>query len=183
MRNSQPDISHQLSQAVANQVSKNRKILSSIIKTIALCGQQNIALRGHRDDATNVERDDLFPANHGNFRALLNFRVDSGDYVLQEHLAKAPRNATYTSYTIQNQIINILGNQIREKILSRVKIAGWYTVIADEVTDLSNKELLSIVLRYIDPDTILIRKILSASWSVAPESLVVVLLTKLWAAC
>ena len=44
MRNFQPDIRHQVSQAIANQVCTNRKILSSIMKTIVLCGQQNFAL-------------------------------------------------------------------------------------------------------------------------------------------
>ena len=34
-----------------------------------------------------------------------------------------------------------------------MKKAQWFTVIADEVTDLSNKELLSIVLRYVNRDT------------------------------
>ena len=53
----------------------------------------------------------------------------------------------------QNQIIDILSNQIQQAILKKVKKAQWFTVIADEVTDLSNKELLSLVLRYVDHDT------------------------------
>ena len=36
--------------------------------------------------------------------------------------------------------------------------AQWYTVVADEVTDCSNKEQLSLVLRYVDPETLLIRE-------------------------
>ena len=39
-----------------------------------------------------------------------------------------------------------------------MKTAKWFTVIADEVTDLSNKELLSLVLRYVDCDTGLARE-------------------------
>ena len=45
--------------------------------------------------------------NHGNVWALLKFRIDSCDIVLQEHLTTAARNATYTSSTIQNQLIDI----------------------------------------------------------------------------
>lgn len=37
-----------------------------------------------------------------------------------------------------------------------MKKATWFTVIADEVTDVSNKEQLSLVLRYVDPDTVLV---------------------------
>jgi hypothetical protein len=39
-----------------------------------------------------------------------------------------------------------------------VKAAKWYTVIADEVSDVSNKEQLSIVLRYVDSDTLAVRE-------------------------
>lgn len=62
---------------------------------IVFCGQQNIALRGHRDDATNVERDINELENHGNFWAVLNFRVDVGDNVLAEYLGTAPWKTTY----------------------------------------------------------------------------------------
>ena len=59
---------------------------------------------------------------------------------------------------IQNQLVDVAADQIRQKILDRMKRAVWYTVIADEVTDISNKEQLSVVLRYVDPDTILVRE-------------------------
>ena len=115
-------------------------------------------MHGHRDYITDLEHDTLTTANHGNFWALLQFQVDSGDTVLQEHLATASRNATYTSAGIQNQLIDVVADQIRQTILSRVKKATWFTVIADEVTDVSNKEQLSLVLRYVDPDTVLVRE-------------------------
>ena len=63
------------------KISSNRKVLASIIKTIQLCGHQNLPLCGHRD---NIETDEM--ANHGNFWALLNFRVEAGDKILGDHL-------------------------------------------------------------------------------------------------
>lgn len=100
MKNQQPGIAHQIIEVVASRVSINRQILASIVKTIVFCGQQNIALRGHRDNATDLEKA-LYPENHGNFRALLQFRIDAGDSILGEHFATACRNATYTSSNIQ----------------------------------------------------------------------------------
>ena len=41
-----------------------------------------LALRGHRDDSTTVDK-----KHQGNFRSLLDFRIDAGDKVLEEHLA------------------------------------------------------------------------------------------------
>ena len=63
--------------------------------------------------------------NHGNFWALLNFRVDAGDKVLEDHLSRAARNATYTSSVIQNQMIDILSDQVNGKIIKKVKAAKW----------------------------------------------------------
>ena len=68
---------------------------------------------------------------------------------MAKHLDTAARNATYTSADVQNQLLAIIGDHIQGQILSRVAKAVFFTVIADEVTDISNKEQLSIVLRYI----------------------------------
>ena len=158
MTNQQPDIQMQLSQVMADRVAFNRQKLSSIFKTIVLCGRQSIALRGHRDNATDIEKDLAKTENHGNFLALLAFLVDAGDTVLGEHLSSAARNATYTSSVIQNQVIDILADQVRQKIIDNVNQARLYSVIADEVTDVSNKEQLSLSVRYVDVDTLEIRE-------------------------
>ena len=55
-------------------------------------------------------------APHGNFWALLGFRVSAGDSVLRDHLAKAHANAKYTSPSIQNEVADILGTQIKRNI-------------------------------------------------------------------
>ena len=48
----------------------------------------------------------------------------------------------------------MIGKCIRKDIIEEVKRSKYYTVIADEVTDASNKEQLSIVLRYVQVDVI-----------------------------
>ena len=79
---------------------------------------------------------------------LLQFRVQAGDQVLDEHLKNAPANAMYTSKTIRNQLISICGTVILEKILKEIRDAGFYSVIADEATDAANQEQLSITVQY-----------------------------------
>ncbi len=140
MSSRQESVVVQLRSELRDTIQKNRQKLHSIVETIVLCGRQNLALRGHHDSGTDVEGVQSASRNHGNFRALLDFRVSAGDTTLGEHLEKAGRNATnatYTSPDIQNQIISILGDQIGEKILRKVRSSACYTVIADEVTDCS----------------------------------------------
>jgi len=40
--------------------------------------------------------------NCGNFRALVDFWIDSGDTALKKHMETCARNATYVSKTVQN---------------------------------------------------------------------------------
>ena len=92
MNGKQDSISVQLNNAAKDLVAMNRKKLQSIVDTIILCGRQNIPLRGHRDTALDLEQG--ASESHGNFWALLQFRVSAGDDILGEHLANAPKNAT-----------------------------------------------------------------------------------------
>ena len=54
------------------------------------------------------------------------------------------------SKTIQNDIIACCGDHIREKILTEVRKAKYFSILADEVADVSNTEQLSLVLRFVD---------------------------------
>ena len=58
MSNQQPSIISALNHAVADEIALNRqKPVLPIFKVIVLCGRQNISLRGHRDNITDLERD------------------------------------------------------------------------------------------------------------------------------
>ena len=77
-----------LNDSVAKQVAENCMKLKSILKTIILCGHQNLPLHGHRDDSTSTS------INKGNFLALLEFRAEAGDAVLANHFASTSSRCT-----------------------------------------------------------------------------------------
>ena len=101
-----------------------------------------LAFRGHRDDW--VDRSDESSSNQGNF---VHFWAEP-DPVLATHLQEAPKNARYTSKGIQNKSIDVVGQSIQLDIISKVQAAQFYSITADVVKDVANKEL-SLVLRYI----------------------------------
>ena len=121
-----------------NTIAENRKKLESIIDTIKLCGRQGFPLRGHRDDSKYHPEVGLYSAvATGNFVELLNFRVRSGDKVLEEHMKNCPKNASYISKTTQNELIKSCGEVISEKIICEVKSNKYFSIIADEAADSS----------------------------------------------
>ena len=132
-------------------MTANKKRLVPIAKTILLCGRQTFALRGHDDSTKTIEAEPT--SNPGNFKALLQFRVDAGEKDLELHMKTAPKNATYCSATIQNEIIDVTCKLILKHIIKRVKKCQFYSVIADEVIDAANREQLSLVVRYFDPES------------------------------
>ncbi|EDO44081.1 predicted protein [Nematostella vectensis] len=120
MRTDAVPINLQLNNIVQQQIARNREILRSLFKTIIFCGKNNIPLRGLRDsDPTNA-------ALAGNFQALLEFRVDSGDQILEQHLENAPRNATYISKTIQNQMISTVGAHILNNLSQEMRDSKYF---------------------------------------------------------
>ena len=97
-----------------------------------------------------VRNPDSKDINRGNFVAILQLMA-KGNSVLQKHLSCAKRNATYTSKTIQNDLIHIYATQIKEKITGELRSQNLpFTIIADECTDRhSNQEILSVCLRFV----------------------------------
>ena len=135
-----------LSSQVKQTMETNQKVIESLLRIVILCGKQGLALRGHRDDKIDWQSDER--SNEGNFVQLVRFRADT-DTVLSTYLSKAPKNAHYTSKTIQNELLSVFGDSIRNGIISEVKSAKYYSIIADEVTDAANHEELSLVFRYV----------------------------------
>ena len=79
--------------------------------------------------------------NEGNFIQLVRFHTET-DTILADHLRKSPNNARYTSKTIQNESVGVVGDNIRTNIVQEIKSAKYYAIIVDEVTDTANKEKL-----------------------------------------
>ena len=134
-------------------------LLETIVKTVLLCGQEIIALSGHRYDSQYTNDKNL---NTGNFSALLLYRADGGDELLQEHFKNAPSNATYISKTTQNEVISIIGDSIQRSIVNDCnETGGWFSLSADEVRETANKEQLAVTIRYVGKEKNIKENVLS----------------------
>lgn len=91
-------------------------------------------MQGHSESGNVLEDKEN---NDGTFRALLRFRVDAGDKYLESHIHTGQKNAQYMSATIQNEIINIRGDVIKDTIVDRVNRSLAFSVLCDETTDIS----------------------------------------------
>ena len=144
-RTQRPDVVQQIQQRANKNAKDNQEVLKAISDVVITLGKQGLAFRGHRDDRRFHEDE---ANNPGNFVAITKLHSRANE-TLQKHLASHAKNASYISKTIQNELIEICGEIIREEILKEVKDAKWFAVMADETRDISNEEQLAIVLRYV----------------------------------
>ena len=78
------------------------------------------------------------------------------DPVLREHLVKVKLGknivTSYLSPEVQNEFVSILAQQVRKKIIAQVKKSKYFCIIFDSTPDISHKDQLSEVLRYVNMD-------------------------------
>ena len=109
-----------MNKAQSELIKRNRARLIPIIASVI--GRQGLAFRGHRDDSKYLSDPNNNP---GNFQALLGLLQDQSPEV-RSLFDDAPRNATYHSKTIQNQIIDVIGDMIADRIIKEVKNAQFF---------------------------------------------------------
>ena len=61
---------------------------------------------------------------------------------------------TYTSHTIQNKIINLMAKQVLKEINVHLQQSPFLTLMFDETMDVSNKEQVVVILRWVSSDLI-----------------------------
>uniref|UniRef100_UPI0002B8EE97 52 kDa repressor of the inhibitor of the protein kinase-like n=1 Tax=Ciona intestinalis TaxID=7719 RepID=UPI0002B8EE97 len=146
-----PSVVSQMNSRRKEEAIKNRSMLSSMVDAIKFCGRQSISLRGKVDHGPLTTPND-FEAGHneGNFRALLRYSIQSGNGILLDHVRNCPRNAAYMSSTIQNEIIATCGEIIRSSLVKKINSSGFFSILADETTDVSCHEQFSLCARYVD---------------------------------
>jgi hypothetical protein len=114
-------------------------VLEHPVATIQFLGQQYLAFRGSSDI--------LHEDNNGNYLKLVE-HFKKFDSVMAEHLGRIRDKDIYVHYLgkgTQNQLIQIISEAVREKILENLKYAKYYSIIVDCTPDISKVEQMSLV--------------------------------------
>ena len=145
------DIRSRLNDQWLHDRDETRRALLSIAKAVVFCGKQNIPLRGHRDSG-RLTLEGEPDTNEGAFRALLRFKAED-DAELRRHLDKSRANAQYTSPTIQNELIDVIKTKMQQSIVRTIMECDSgpaFTILADETSDVTRREQLSLCVRHVD---------------------------------
>ena len=84
------------------------------------------------------------------FEGLITLQIENGDIKLKNHREKCPRNATYESYATVVDLLASISKVLESNLLSSFEASMYFSLMADESTDISSKEELSICARWLD---------------------------------
>lgn len=129
------DIGEIVSKKHAEEKSDNRDCLRKILSSIRFLARQGLPLRGDSDESD------------GNYIQILKVRGEDDSRMI-EWLKR--KNDKYTCGDAQNEMIQIMALSILRDIAQNIRNSVFYSIMADETTDVSNREQFVLVLRHVD---------------------------------
>ena len=128
--------------------------MKPIIESTIFFDQHNIVLCGNRDGGEILaERSPM--TNKGNFWELLRHVVNSDEITLKPHLESSGANATHITKTIKTESIEYCIRDSCKNLCERkwayarnCCIGSFYSVVVDEIIDVSHKSQLTLALCY-----------------------------------
>ena len=121
-----------------NERLAERKYFIKVMKCIRFLARQGLAFRGNDGNVNLIQ---LFKLLNKKDPAQLT-RLDK-----ESHLV--PGQYKYMHNAIQNKLIELMAKQVLAKKLESIHSSKCFGIIADEYTDISNKDLLCMCFRWI----------------------------------
>ncbi|KAI5340365.1 hypothetical protein L3X38_019639 [Prunus dulcis] len=118
-----------------------RRCLIASIKCTKFLLRQGLSFRGNDESATSSNRE--------NYLELLQFLADNDEKVKEVVLENAPGNLKLVAPKIQKDIVNACARETLDVIMSGLK-DRFFSILVDEARDISVKEQMAMVLRYVD---------------------------------
>ncbi|KAL6648571.1 hypothetical protein ACP70R_012795 [Stipagrostis hirtigluma subsp. patula] len=115
--------------------------LTYSIKCLKFLLRQGLACRGHDESENSL--------NKGNFLELLGMLAANFGEVAKAVLSNAPKNCKLTAPEIQRQIANCCAKETTKLIMEDLG-GEYFAILADESSDVYQKEQLALCLRYVD---------------------------------
>jgi hypothetical protein len=94
-----------LEKLTSEQITNNQLQLKALIDVVRVLAFQGVAFKGRNENVSST--------NRGNFLEFLGLTISYSEK-FAEVVAKAPKKATYTSPTIQKQILHIFSTKVNE---------------------------------------------------------------------
>ena len=127
----QGDVVQQIISVNEEERKQNRELMKKLIRSLYFLVKHHIA-------------------HTTTFEDLLTLQIENGDVKLESHREKCAKNATYESYSTIVELLACISKVLESKVLDSLKKSTYFSLLADECTDVSSKEELSVCARWLD---------------------------------
>ncbi|CAM8886897.1 unnamed protein product [Rhodiola kirilowii] len=121
--------------------AEHRIRLNASIDASRFLLHQGLPFRGHDESEESN--------NQGNFKELIKYTASQNEVISNVVLKNAPGNNRMVSPTIQKDIAHCLSQEVIRSILEEIG-DDVFALLVDESSDVSYKEQMSVVLRFVD---------------------------------
>ena len=128
------DVGEMTNHTLVESRKRERKYLLDVIRCLRYLARQGVALQGNN--------------SNDNFTQLM-FLLGTKDENITAHLNRASGNK-YTHHDIQNELLDIMARHVILSKLDDIRKNIFFSIMADEYTDISNKEQFSFCTRTVD---------------------------------
>ncbi|KAK1392538.1 zinc finger MYM-type protein 1-like [Heracleum sosnowskyi] len=132
-------------------VQNCQQIREEVNYVVRLCLSQALAFRGHDESEESNKK--------GNFLTFLQFLADHNEEIKRVVLDKAPENNKLTSLDIQKDVVKAMAVETTKIILSELG-GDLFSILVDESRDISVKEQMIVLLRYVDKSGCIVERFL-----------------------
>ncbi|CAN1291988.1 Zinc finger MYM-type protein 1 [Linum perenne] len=129
-----------------------RTRLEASLNCIKFLLHNGLPFRGHDESE--------FSSNKGCFLELLEFHARGRDSIQRVVLENAPQNQRMTSPDIQKDIVHAIASEITKEIIKDLE-NDFFCILVDEARDVSIKEQMAIVLRFVDRNGSVVERFLN----------------------
>ena len=136
---------------VSAEIARNRSRLEVAVHCARFLGKQALAFRGHDESEDS--------SNRGNYIELMQLLADHNATIAANVLSNAPDNNKYTSPDVQKDICRALAAEAVRKICDDIGNEK-FCILVDESADVSGKEQMTIILRYVNAQGSIIERFL-----------------------
>ncbi|KAJ1700789.1 hypothetical protein LUZ63_000568 [Rhynchospora breviuscula] len=143
LKNTLGHIENVIAKRNEKEVVDARLRLKTSIDAVRWLTFQACSLRGHDESPESI--------NQGNFLQMVKILASYNKGVKEVVLENAPRNAKYTSATVQKEILNTFSRKVQKAIREEIGDSK-FCILVDESRDISKKEQMAIVVRFVDKD-------------------------------
>ncbi|KAH7661228.1 P-loop containing nucleoside triphosphate hydrolase protein [Dioscorea alata] len=140
-KNPRQSVTQKISQHSSEIEVAYRVRLTAVLNIVQFLLRQGLAFRGHDESSSSKNKD--------NFLELLYWYGARVDKIAKTLKANAPGNNQMTAPKIQKDLVHSCAEKVRSLIIEDIG-ARIFSLMVDEARDISVKEQMAIVLRYVD---------------------------------